>query len=155
MSGYRVRTGYPHGNFSSTCCDGTKDTTAATSIGLIMAAKEDQGVVGCTTLENGFPASGITVEEENGMPEKIIDIPEFPIMADQPEPSHMEAQEEIEEETKPEQETEPQIEENKENSRQKEEKGFFRVFWRKAKKVTENTKEKTGDWIEKLIEEEV
>ena len=155
MSGYRVRTGYPHGNFSSTCCDGTKDTTAATSIGLIMAAKEDQCVVGCTTLENGFPASGITVEEENVMPGKIIDIPEFPIIADQPEPSHMEAQEEIEEETKPEEETEPQIEESKENSRQKEEKGFFRVFWRKAKKVTENTKEKTGDWIEKLIEEEV
>ena len=45
--------------------------------------------------------------------------------------------------------------ESKEDSRQKEEKGFFRVFWRKAKKVTENTKEKTGDWIEKLIEEEV
>ena len=151
MSGYRVRTGYPHGNFSSTCCDGTKDTTAATSIGLIMAAKEDQCVVGCTTLETGFPASGITVEEENEMPERIIDVPEFPVIPDQTELPQTETQEEEQEE----QETQPQTEDRNEDSSQKEEKGFFRVFWRKAKKVTENTKEKTGDWIDKLIEEEV
>lgn len=156
MSGYRVRTGYTHGNFSSTCCDGTKDTTAATSIGLIMAAKEDQCVVGCTTIETGFPASGITVEEEREMPERIIDIPEFPVIPDQPEvPQMEETEKDIEEDRQPEQETEPQWEDKKEESRQKEDKGFFKVFWRKAKKVTENTKERTGDWIDKLIEEEV
>ena len=37
----------------------------------------------------------------------------------------------------------------------KEKRGFLDVIWRKAKKVTENAKEKTGSWLDEISEEEV
>ena len=44
LSGYRVRTGYPTGHFSTVGCNGIKDTSAATSVGLILAAKDELGI---------------------------------------------------------------------------------------------------------------
>lgn len=44
LSGYRCRTGYPRPMFSFQGCEGVADTSATTSIGLIMAAKDDQSV---------------------------------------------------------------------------------------------------------------
>ena len=40
LSGFRVRTGYPRRLFSGQGCDGLGETSAATSIGLILAANE-------------------------------------------------------------------------------------------------------------------
>lgn len=40
LSGFRVRTGYPRRFFSGQGCDGLGETSAATSIGLILAANE-------------------------------------------------------------------------------------------------------------------
>ena len=39
ISGYKVRSGYPRQLFSFSGCTGLSDTSAATSIGLIQAAK--------------------------------------------------------------------------------------------------------------------
>ena len=44
LSGFRVRTGYPRRFFSCQGCDGLGETTAATSIGLILAASELSGL---------------------------------------------------------------------------------------------------------------
>lgn len=44
ISGYRVRTGYPKALFSCQGCEEIGETTASTSLGLIMAAKEDNGI---------------------------------------------------------------------------------------------------------------
>lgn len=44
LSGYRVRTGYPRNLFSSHGCEGIDDTTAASSVGLILAAKGEQNL---------------------------------------------------------------------------------------------------------------
>ena len=44
LSGYKVRTGYPKMVFSYQGCDGITETSAATSIGLILAAMGDQTV---------------------------------------------------------------------------------------------------------------
>ncbi len=63
ISGYKVRTGYPHGRVSAVGCDGIQETSAATSIGLILAAKEEQAVNCAVVSEYGKP-SGITVEIE-------------------------------------------------------------------------------------------
>ena len=52
ISGYRTRTGYPHHLFSYQGCEGVTDTSAATSIGLVMAAKNDR------TLNCAFNAEG-------------------------------------------------------------------------------------------------
>ena len=41
LSGYNVRTGFPRRKFSSSGCPGIMDPEAATSIGLILSAKED------------------------------------------------------------------------------------------------------------------
>lgn len=44
ISGYHVRTGYPQHLFSFQGCNGISETSATTSIGLILAAKDDQNI---------------------------------------------------------------------------------------------------------------
>ena len=44
ISGYKVRTGYPKHLFSHQGCEGLTDTTAATSMGLLLAAKNSANV---------------------------------------------------------------------------------------------------------------
>jgi len=44
LSGYKVRTGYPKKVFSYQGCDGISETSAVTSIGLILSATKDQTV---------------------------------------------------------------------------------------------------------------
>ena len=53
ISGYRVRTGYPRHMFSFQGCEGITDTSAATSIGLVMAAKEDP-TLNCAFAKEGM-----------------------------------------------------------------------------------------------------
>ena len=60
LSGYKVRTGYPKNIFSFQGCDGITDSSAATSIGLILAAKDDQTVSCAIAGEETTPS----VEEE-------------------------------------------------------------------------------------------
>ena len=59
LSGFRVRTGYPRRFFSCQGCDGLGETTAATSIGLILAANE-QAEPNCA-----LPREEEAVEVEN------------------------------------------------------------------------------------------
>ncbi len=143
LSGYKVRTGYPHGKVSIVGCDGIQETTAATSIGLILAAKEEQSV-NCT-VPGGFRTDGgISIE----IPDTVT-IPESFTVAEQPyEPVREEAQdngqlfreEEIEVVPKP-------RKEKKDN--------FLKVFWGKAKKKAEETAEKTGSWLDEISNEEI
>ncbi len=67
ISGYKVRTGYPHGRISTVGCDGIKETTAATSMGLILAAKEEQSL-NCTVANEGTLPQGIVIETEEVIP---------------------------------------------------------------------------------------
>lgn len=53
LSGYRVRTGYPRHMFSFQGCEGITETSAATSIGLIMAAKNDP-TINCAVAKDGY-----------------------------------------------------------------------------------------------------
>lgn len=145
LSGYRVRTGYPHAQFSSICCDGIKDTSAATSIGLIMAAKEEQCIVNCTIPHSEIPGETITMsnEEEQPTAESIWTMPDKPVEDSTEEEVHTNGQlfddEEIE----------------KVIPEKKPKKNIFNVLWTKAKKVTEEAKEKTGSWLDDISEEEV
>ena len=59
ISGYKVRTGYPNEIFSANGCDGIMDTSASTSIGLILAAMNDRTVT-CTVGD--LPAREQNVE---------------------------------------------------------------------------------------------
>jgi cell division protein FtsA len=72
LSGYRVRTGYPRHMFSYQGCDGITDTSAATSIGLVMAAKEDH-TLNCAFAKDGYvPEISSTVEEAGNKEEEIV-----------------------------------------------------------------------------------
>ena len=62
ISGYRTRTGYPRHLFSFQGCEGVTDTSAATSIGLVMAAKNDH------TLNCAFSAEGYVSASEVVLP---------------------------------------------------------------------------------------
>ena len=53
LTGYRVRTGYPRHMYSFQGCEGVTETSAATSIGLIMAAKEDK-TLNCAFAKDGY-----------------------------------------------------------------------------------------------------
>ncbi len=61
LSGYKVRTGYPHGRVSTAGCNGIKETSATTSIGLILAAKDEQSV-NCTVAGSAAGTASVIVE---------------------------------------------------------------------------------------------
>ena len=61
ISGLKVRIGYPQKTFSCEGCDGLAETSAATSIGLIMASIGDPSI-NCASMNENCPAE-ITVEE--------------------------------------------------------------------------------------------
>ena len=138
LSGYRVRTGYPHGCFCATGCDSIKDTTAATSVGLLMAAKNEQCLVNCTRKDPFESVSTIITEgflpDTKGESEETETVEETAV-----DNGQLFKAEEIETVEAP----------------KKEKRGFLDVIWRKAKKVTENAKEKTGSWLDEISEEEV
>ena len=138
ISGYRVRTGYPQGRVSTVGCDGIKETTAATSIGLILAAKEEQSV-NCA-IQEVERSCGVTIETEE--PESIAESEETTssvIENDIPNDGKIFTDDAFETVAPP----------------KKEKKNIFNVFWSKAKKKAEEAAEKTGSWLDELSEEEL
>ena len=112
LSGYRVRTGYPTGHFSTVGCNGIKDTSAATSVGLILAAKDELGI-NCAQV---FRRKETEVIVETG--EEIVQNNE---MTEEQEEVKTTEQTDVKEDT----------EQNKEQDPPK--KSFmegFRIFWR-------------------------
>ena len=134
LSGYRVRTGYPKQHFSNAGCDGLKDTTAATSIGLILAAKDELGVNCAYNDEQG----GSSVIIENGDEDEVVEAPtEVQTEAEETDPApqpngKLFSDDEIEVVEKP---------------KKKNKSGIF-ATWRKAKQKVEEA-------LDKLSEEQV
>lgn len=72
ISGYRVRTGYPKHLFSFEGCEGITDTSAATSLGLIMAAKDDH-TINCAVAKDGYvPEMPVPEPEPAKEPETLL-----------------------------------------------------------------------------------
>jgi cell division protein FtsA len=134
LSGYRVRTGYPHSLFSTAGCDGLKETSAATSVGLVLAAKDELSA-NCAVAVEGSTGSVIIEEDDTIATETPVETPvEEPAPAD----GRLFDDRDIEKvEKKP-----------KKDNR-------FKVWWTKAMKATEDVKEKTGSWLDELSEEEI
>ena len=77
ISGYKVRTGYPKHLFSHQGCEGLTDTTAATSIGLLLAAKNSANV-NCIIVNDEEVTTEPTViieEPEDDVPRDIFGDP--------------------------------------------------------------------------------
>ena len=83
LTGYRVRTGYPRHMYSFQGCEGVTETSAATSIGLIMAAKEDKTLNCAFTKEGYVPPVSFTQEPE---PEPVVEAPKETLFEFEPEP---------------------------------------------------------------------
>ena len=72
ISGYRVRTGYPKHLFSFEGCEGITDTSAATSLGLVMAAKDDH-TINCAVAKDGYvPEMPVPEPEPAKEPETLL-----------------------------------------------------------------------------------
>ena len=89
ISGYRVRTGYPRHMFSFQGCEGITETSAATSIGLIMAAKEDK-TLNCAFAKDGYVPESVTVisqpEPEQEIRTTLFSDEEVQVEQPKPEP---------------------------------------------------------------------
>lgn len=62
ISGYKTRTGYPKHLFLHQGCDDILETSAATSVGLILSAK-DEACLNCASTDGVFPGEDKTVDE--------------------------------------------------------------------------------------------
>lgn len=73
LSGYRVRTGYPRHMFSFQGCEAILETSAATSLGLIMAAKKE-ATLNCAFAKDGYIPEVVISEpvEEEITPETLF-----------------------------------------------------------------------------------
>ena len=89
ISGYRVRTGYARNLFSHSGCEGLNETSATTSLGLLLAAKDDMGncahgddsVVEVEKKDNPFDFLNDTpaVESVETVAETVEDTPEVAV----------------------------------------------------------------------------
>lgn len=138
LSGYRVRTGYPKQQFSNAGCDGLKDTTAATSIGLIMAAKDELGV-NCAYSEEKFESKVIIETDDDTADVSAVT---EPVAEDETDETL--AAEEVRQEVRKEM-----------RETQKKKDNILNAVWRKIKKNVEDTTAKTEKFLDKLSEEEV
>ncbi len=145
ISGYKVRTGYPHGRVSTVGCDGIKETTAATSIGLILAAKDEQAV-NCAVASDVSKPAGVTIE-----------VDENPYLPD-PEPVENEykKEEKVEEETPANGELfkEDEIEKVEPPKKPKKD-NFLKILWRTAKEKAEKGSEQMGKLIDEISSEDI
>ncbi|MBR0322406.1 MAG: rod shape-determining protein, partial [Bacteroidales bacterium] len=143
LSGYRVRTGYPQGRISAIGCDGIKDTTAAASIGLILAAKED--VLNCEIIEEEIEEEEIEepAPEVKTVTETPVEVvPEAPVAPrSQPRDGEIFADDEIEKIDPPKKKTVK--------------KSRIKIFWDNIKKVQEETGNLLDGFSKEINNEEV
>ena len=135
LSGYRVRTGYPQGRISAIGCDGIKETTAATSIGLILAAKED--VLNCEIIEEEKVEYRCEPEAKEVVQPAAAEEAAPQTQRSQPREGHIFADDEIETIPRP--------------RKEKKKKSFLDVIWTGVKKV----QEETGSLLDDISREEV
>lgn len=143
LSGYRVRTGYPHGRVSTVGCDGINETTAATSIGLILAAKEEQ-TANCAIIETEGRTNVIIESDEYNDSEaeqtEAVPANEQPADDDRQDGTLFRDSDMEKMEKKPKKEKKDNI---------------LNILWRNAKKKAEKAAEKTGKLLDEICEEDI
>ena len=146
LSGYRVRTGYPLGRISTVGCDGIKETSAATSMGLILAAKDEQSLNCAISRSDGKPCS-VIIET-----------------AEETAETHVEAKNETVTEKSEEDPAEngrlfkdSDIEkvEKKPEKKKDREPGLLNILWRNARKKAEEAAKLTGKLLDEISEEDI
>ncbi len=141
LSGYKVRTGYPHGRVSTAGCNGIQETSAATSIGLILAAKEEDSV-NCTIAGEYRSTAGVTIE----IPGTETAPPSEPVQEERPNSGQLFNDAEM-----------GTIEPPKKKKRKRDdsEGGILQIIWSKAKKKAQETLEAGEKLIDEISNEEI
>ena len=168
MSGYKVRVGYPLTGYSFQGIEGVTDSIASTSMGLIKAALEEEGM-NCAVYEEGYHTE-VEEKEEVTVPDaKQETVPAEEVMVDMqedvteteetvaettgpevveedsedlygPEPEPDEApEEEVEEDD----DYDPELEDDDENTGH----SFIDIFWGGIRKRIRKVEEKTDEII--------
>ncbi len=140
LSGYKVRTGYPHGRVSTVGCDGIKETNAATSIGLILAAKDEMGV-NCTVATAEAEADGV-----------ILETAEEPVVAQEPAAV---AQEQPNDGKLFDDSTTVVMPPKKKKEKKDKDGNILQVIWGTMKRKADETANKTNLWMDKIANETV
>mgnify|MGYP002519510390 CR=1 FL=1 len=158
ISGFRVRTGYAQNLFSHSGCEGLNETSATTSLGLLLAAKDDMGncahgedtvevVVPAADNPFDFPVETVPVTEEEA--------PETPVTEEEAEPQ-VEAEpvnepvEEKEEEIQTTLFKDDEIEKVQVVKKPKGTKPGISVIWTTLRKLSKSVTESAGNLYENV-----
>ena len=158
ISGFRVRTGYAQNLFSHSGCEGLNETSATTSLGLLLAAKDDMGncahgedtvevVVPAADNPFDFPVETVPVMEEEA--------PETPVTEEEAEPQ-VEAEpvnepvEEKEEEIQTTLFKDDEIEKVQVVKKPKGTKPGISVIWTTLRKLSKSVTESAGNLYENV-----
>ena len=144
LSGYRVRTGYPKGQFSTVGCNGIKDPSAATSVGLILAAKDELGINCAQTFRQAGTSVVIETGEETYQAAETAESTYGESLYVPGAPQEEETQQIAEESAEPE-----------EKPQKKSLWDGINIFWSRTKKKAEEAAARTGEMIDGLRNEEV
>ena len=136
LSGYRVRTGYPTGHLSTVGCNGIKDPSAATSVGLILSAKDELGM-NCAHFNR--PADDYIIFE-------------VPAQTQTKDTADIPAEEPVQKEIKAE---EPVVKKEPEKEARRSIFDELKARWTKTKKKAEEAWEETGKKLDDMRREEV
>jgi cell division protein FtsA len=143
ISGYKTRAGYPRQIFSWHDCNGLSDASAATSIGLLLAAKNSADLNCAIAYDTENPVAEVTVVEE-----PVAEVTETPAVEDEVQNETEETQTNIWGENEEELERlrkEKEKEKKEEERRRREEEK--RLQEEEAKRQKEEQKEKKGKRI--------
>lgn len=156
MSGYNVRTGYPRAMFSVSGCEGVFDPGAATSIGMLLTAKQEYALNCCPPAdmenkpaETTPPISDKPSVDKNG--QGILEV-EFEEISKE----ERKRKEEEEKKKKKEAELRKKQEEEARKKREKENKvSWFNIFGEKLKNKVEKAYETVSNEVNEINKEEV
>lgn len=166
MSGYNVRIGHPLGLLSCQDIEGINETTAATSIGLIQAAIEDE-CMNCAICDETFhtevetivetvPVEEVTVEEtpvvEEIIPEEPAPVEEEEYFEEEEDDYDEELEEEspVVEEEEEDDDYDEELEDDEDDQpkpAKKSDKGENGGLFKKIKIIWKNLNENTDTWI--------
>ena len=146
MSGYKVRVGFPMTGFSFQGVDGVSDTIASTSMGLIKAALDDEGL-NCAVYEENYHTEVEMTPEQ--MPEPMpvpVDEPQpYPVYEPMPEPAHEHVQEPVQEDPE---DYDPELDYEAEDK--SDDKNFIEIIWGGIKRKIKKVEDRTDDMIGKM-----
>ena len=128
--------------FSFQGVDGVSDTIASTSMGLIKAALDEEGM-NCAVYEENYHTEVEMTPEQMPVP---VDEPQpYPVYEPMPEPAHEHVQEPVQEDPE---DYDPELDYEAEDK--SDDKNFIEIIWGGIKRKIKKVEDRTDDMIGKM-----